>query len=704
MPTWCHMFNSTLIGNAWVWFDDLPPESIDSYNDLREAFRKNYLQQKKCIRDPIVLHNIKQRDGESTEDFIQSDLRLASGVLGRMIDTRYPVSDIMDEIEVFCAENEGLRLKFRALLYGMVVDCYRNKGLLDEGVCVLLGVKCRNDFPDLSCVNVLVTSLVRCRKKDLVLRLAILGFPSISHIICWWPEWDPCRARIRHNRDCCSELPSADVNLPCFSFIMATITSIKCVLTQEHLDSVCIKYFVPEEVHPQLPGPDNTMHERPSGKVGMYTRFFDYANYRIPFSNFFVSVLVHFRIPFSQLSVFWSAKVSHFEILCHICNIEPSVGLFSYFYTHNYKNGWFGFTKRPNVRAFYSKNLDSVKNWNDHFFWVDEFVVPANARFSWFSGSNIVKDKAPPTSEYNMEHVNTLIAQASPFLRFPEEFLCWVGISRNYLIKKDTYPRFEYENREEMDLNAFIRTADPRKVRFVERPRTKNERHIMTVAKHRTVTLLLTSVYRPSGELSDSIERDFGEDGSGSEGQEDASVAAHGNVRPVVPITDDIVAEADISRPKRSKKKRVIHGSEGTPAASHPPKRLRADYGRISGSTAGGKSPGVLNKLLHDSRLSVEQGVTALPTLPFITSSVTASPLEEGGDHTDSVTGPSLQSVAASARFVVLSDSSHHSTTNSAGPGGDSFVSNPGHGFNFVSRNAYTINTGFLDIDFKSRG
>ncbi|GJW17287.1 hypothetical protein Tco_0024723 [Tanacetum coccineum] len=464
------------------------------------------------------------------------------------------------------------------------------------------------------------------------------------------------------------------VNLPCFSFIMATITSIKCVLTQEHLDSVCIKYFVPEEVHPQLPGPDNTMHERPSGKVGMYTRFFDYANYRIPFSNFFVSVLVHFRIPFSQLSVFGSAKVSHFEILCRVCNIEPSVSLFRYFYTHNYKNGWFGFTKRPNVRACYSKNLDSVKNWNDHFFWVDEFVVPANARFSWFSGSNIVKDQAPPTSEYNMEHVNTLIAQASPFLRFPEEFLCWVGISRNYLLKKDTYPRFEYEDGEEMDLNAFIRTADPRKVRIVERPRTENERPIVTVAKHRTVTLLPTSVSRPSGELSESIEREFGEDGSGGGGQEDASVAGHGNVRLVVPITDDIVAEADVFKPKRSNKKRVIRESEGTPAASHPPKRLRADYGRISGSIAGSKSPGVLNKLLQDSRLSVEQGVTALPTLPFITSSVTASPLEEGGDHTDSVTGPSLRSAAASARFVVLSDSSHHSATNSAGPEGDSFV------------------------------
>ncbi|GJU17665.1 hypothetical protein Tco_1145631 [Tanacetum coccineum] len=526
---------------------------------------------------------------------------------------------------------------------------------------------------------------------------------------------------------------------------MGSITSIKCVLTQEHLDAICAKYFVPEEVHPQLPSSDATMHERPTGKVGMYTRFFDYANYRIPFSNFFVSVLTHFRIPFSQLSVFGSAKVSHFEILCRVCNINPSVGLFRYFYMHNYKNGWFGFTKRPNVRACYSKNLDSVKNWNDHFFWVDEFVVPANARFGWFSGTNIVKDRAPTISEYNVEHANTLIAQASPFLR------------------------------------------------IVERERTENERPIVTVAKHRTVTLLPTSVPRPSRDLSASIEREFVEDAGGSGGgdQEVASVSDHGkkrvtrgsesapaashppkrlranygttggfavgaspleeggdhtdsvtgpslrtvgpsarfvvlsdsshhsgaksadpevdyfvspvmttattvtafvsnaatttatpidsvggygNVEPIMPTTDNIVAETEASGPKRSKKKRVTRESESTPAASHPPKRLRADYGTTGGSAAGGKSPSVLNRLLQDSRLMVEQGVPALPTLPFITSSVTASPLEEGGDHTDSVTGPSLRTVGPSARFVVLSDSSHHSGAKSADPEVDSFV------------------------------
>ncbi|GJY64570.1 hypothetical protein Tco_0466030, partial [Tanacetum coccineum] len=292
------------------------------------------------------------------------------------------------------------------------------------------------------------------------------------------------------------------------------------------------------------------------------------------------------------------------------------------------------------------------------------------------SVSTIVKDRAPTISEYNVEHANTLIARASPFLRFPEEFLCWVGISRNYLLNKDTYPRFEYENGEEMDLNAFIRTADPRKVRIVERARAENERPIVTVAKHRTVTLLPTSVVRPSGDLSASIEREFVGDAGGSGGgdQEIASVGGHDNVEPIVPTTDNVVAEIEAPGPRRSKKKRVTRGSEGIPAASHPPKRLRADYGTTGGSAVGGKSPSVLNRLLQDSLLTVEQGVPALPTLPFITSSVTASPLEEGGDHTDSVTGPSLRTVGPSARFVVLSDSSHHSGAKSADPEVDSFV------------------------------
>ncbi|GKG45473.1 hypothetical protein Tco_0495551, partial [Tanacetum coccineum] len=118
-----------------------------------------------------------------------------------------------------------------------------------------------------------------------------------------------------------------------------------------------------------------------------------------------------------------------------------------------------------------------------------------------------------------------------------------------------------------------------------------------------------TSVVRSSRKLSASVEREFVGDASVSGGGDEAvtSVGGQDNVEPSVPITDNV--ETEIPGPKRTNKKRVTHGSERTPAASHPPKRLRADYGTAGGSATGGKSPSVLNKLLQDSRLMVELGV-----------------------------------------------------------------------------------------------
>nr|GEW20077.1 reverse transcriptase domain-containing protein [Tanacetum cinerariifolium] len=41
------------------------------YVDIIRQFLENFLQQKKRIKDPIEIHHIKQREGESTEEFVQ---------------------------------------------------------------------------------------------------------------------------------------------------------------------------------------------------------------------------------------------------------------------------------------------------------------------------------------------------------------------------------------------------------------------------------------------------------------------------------------------------------------------------------------------------------------------------------------------------------------------------------------------------------
>nr|GEV35870.1 hypothetical protein [Tanacetum cinerariifolium] len=44
---------------------------VDNYDDLKEAFLENSLQHKKYIKDPVEIHHIKQREGESTKDFVR---------------------------------------------------------------------------------------------------------------------------------------------------------------------------------------------------------------------------------------------------------------------------------------------------------------------------------------------------------------------------------------------------------------------------------------------------------------------------------------------------------------------------------------------------------------------------------------------------------------------------------------------------------
>nr|GEX69126.1 reverse transcriptase domain-containing protein [Tanacetum cinerariifolium] len=54
-----------------VWFDKLPSESIDSYKDLKAAFLAYFMQQKKYVKNPVEIHNIKQKKGETIEDFME---------------------------------------------------------------------------------------------------------------------------------------------------------------------------------------------------------------------------------------------------------------------------------------------------------------------------------------------------------------------------------------------------------------------------------------------------------------------------------------------------------------------------------------------------------------------------------------------------------------------------------------------------------
>ncbi|GKB05316.1 reverse transcriptase domain-containing protein [Tanacetum coccineum] len=70
MPVACHMFTYTLKDSARIWWNSQKAGSILDYEDLKAKFRSHFSQQKKFTKTHLAVHNIKQREGESTRAFI----------------------------------------------------------------------------------------------------------------------------------------------------------------------------------------------------------------------------------------------------------------------------------------------------------------------------------------------------------------------------------------------------------------------------------------------------------------------------------------------------------------------------------------------------------------------------------------------------------------------------------------------------------
>ncbi|GKC80728.1 putative reverse transcriptase domain-containing protein, partial [Tanacetum coccineum] len=66
----CHMFTYTLKDSARIWWNSQKIGSILNYEDLKAKFQLHFNQQKKFTKTHLAVHNIKQREGESTRAFI----------------------------------------------------------------------------------------------------------------------------------------------------------------------------------------------------------------------------------------------------------------------------------------------------------------------------------------------------------------------------------------------------------------------------------------------------------------------------------------------------------------------------------------------------------------------------------------------------------------------------------------------------------
>ncbi|PWA90794.1 transposase (putative), gypsy type [Artemisia annua] len=204
-------------------------------------------------------------------------------------------------------------------------------------------------------------------------------------------------------------------------------------MDQGAVDEFCKRYNIPGHLLPEAPGSRVTIRNAPEGKIGVYTRFFELGNFRIPLSRFLLTVLEYYQIHLSQLSVLAACRVSHFEILCRVHGGIPTLSLFRKFYWVGVNNGWMTIEKRKGpknvvIPVCYTAVLDSVKHWKDHFFFIKKTIFPLS--IPWFEKVSVDRDPPPSDASVNQELLKLLITKRGPFKKYPDVFLNVVGLSR----------------------------------------------------------------------------------------------------------------------------------------------------------------------------------------------------------------------------------------------------------------------------------
>ncbi|GJY37599.1 hypothetical protein Tco_0423963, partial [Tanacetum coccineum] len=310
------------------------------------------------------------------------------------------------------------------------------------------------------------------------------------------------------------------------------------IMTREMVESFCNSYYIPDEVHPTAPGRDVTITQFPEGKVGVYTRLFDYCGYRILLTKFFIAVLT-----------------------C-VLDLAPSVAVFCAFYTRIYSDGLFSFVKRSlSAPSCLSKPLDSIKNWADHFFWVDSKVFPISVPL--YTGGVLEKDRAPHLTARQEQTVQVLSANKAPFRR----------------------------------------TADPRKVQAVEVQKEEEQVKLLDSIKHCFVSLDAPAAVQQEGCSGSGA----GTDVSAPSAEE--NVVAEKNVIPVGTYLDLMDPEGDLTeaekgdaarkQPDKVKRKKLSKQSDTLPA-----KKLRVDHPSLASGT-GGNSLASLRRTIPEGSLAL---------------------------------------------------------------------------------------------------
>nr|GEX13241.1 transposase (putative), gypsy type [Tanacetum cinerariifolium] len=267
------------------------------------------------------------------------------------------------------------------------------------------------------------------------------------------------------------------------------LTDITSKITDEELLEFTSEYYIPFTLRLVVPAANASIAEFSVGKVGVYTRFFEFANQRVPLSLFLCDILNYYRLHISQLHCIGTAKITNFEVNCRLLAINPTIHLFRAFYHTSWSNGWVSFSKRAGHLQCYTEKLDALRRWREIFFWVDNALFPWG--FAFYTKESLPRDERPTPGSYSVEDAELINENHVPINAYSEAFLCHMGLSRNYFHSPEELPTFISDDGREMDLFSMVHLSKPKLVTEGVRPLRDGEEPLLEATAGRTMELVL---------------------------------------------------------------------------------------------------------------------------------------------------------------------------------------------------------------------
>ncbi|GJY96843.1 hypothetical protein Tco_0513753 [Tanacetum coccineum] len=223
-------------------------------------------------------------------------------------------------------------------------------------------------------------------------------------------------------------------------------------------------------------------------------------------------------------------------------------------------------------------------------------------------GGVLEKDSAPHLTARQEQTVKLLECHKAPFRRYPECFLCLVGLSPYYPFDENSYPAFEYPDGSEMGLFDFIKTADPRKVQAVEVQKGDDQVTLLKSTRHCFMPLVIPAARGSSSVVAAEVSALTGEGQKDVAPEEAYLELADPDEGTTVArqSEDEVVTE----QPKKVKKKRLLKQSDVLPA-----KKLRVYHPTLIFDTGGKTFAGLEQMRLAGSRLPDREQLAFCNTL-----------------------------------------------------------------------------------------